>query len=37
MNGLEEILGIIAILWFVGWIFDRVIRWLDDRPSRPGS
>ena len=36
MSGLE-LLGFIATVWFVGWIFDRAVRWLDDRPSRPGS
>jgi hypothetical protein len=36
MSGLE-LLGFIATVWFCGWAFDRIVRWLDDRPSRPGS
>lgn len=32
-----ELVGLVAFFWFAGWAFDRVVRWLDDRPSRPGS
>ena len=33
----EELIGLIAIFWAGGYAFDRIVRWLDDRPSKPGE
>ena len=32
-----EFLGLVAIIWFGGWMFDVVVRWLDSFPTRPRS
>ena len=31
------LIGLIAIFWAGGYAFDRIVRWLDDRPSKPGE
>lgn len=33
MSALEFLL----VLWLFGWMFDGLVRWLDDLPSGPGE